>query len=96
MPEIETGILFAAKGKNLYHEEGYRYAQHCCQQIAEYWWEVKHIVEDNYDDILNNVVRDIGNEKFYISVQAESLMENNPAVHPVGNDVANDIANIKV
>ena len=57
---------------------------------------MKHIVEDNYDDILNNVVRDIGNEKFYISVQAESLMENNPAVHPVGNDVAYDIASIKV
>ena len=65
-----TGILFSAKGKNLYHEKGYRYAQHCCQQIAEYWWEVKHIVEDNYDDILNKVVRDIGNEEFYISVQA--------------------------
>ena len=96
MPEIGAGILFAAKGKNLYHEEGYRYAQHCCQQIAEYWWEVKHIVEDNYDDILNNVVRDIGNEKLYISVQAESFMENNPAVHPVGDDVAYDIANIKV
>lgn len=96
MPEIGAGILFAAKGKNLYHEKGYRYAQHCCQQIAEYWWEVKHIVEDNYDDILNKVVRNIGNEKLYISVQGESLMENNPAVHPVGDNVAYDIANIKV
>lgn len=57
---------------------------------------MKHIVEDNYDDILNNVVRDIGNEKLYVSVQGERLMENNPAVHPVGDDVAYDIANIKV
>lgn len=70
MAEIAIGILFAAKGKNFHHQEGYRYAQHCRQQIAEYWLEVKHIVEDNYDYILNNVVRNIGNEEFYISVQA--------------------------
>lgn len=70
MAEIAIGILFAAKGKNFHHQEGYRYAQHSRQQIAEYWWEVKHIVEDNYDYILNNVVRNIGNEEFYIFVQA--------------------------
>lgn len=70
MAEIAAGILFAAKGKNFHHQEGYRYAQHCRQQIAEYWWEAKHIVEDNYDYILNKVVRDIGNEEFYISMQA--------------------------
>ena len=29
-------------------------------------------------------------------MQAQILMENNPAVHPVGDDVAYDIANIKV
>ena len=29
-------------------------------------------------------------------MQAQILMVNNPAVHPVGDDVAYDIANIKV
>lgn len=88
--------LFSAKGKDFYHQEGNWYAQYRCQKIADDGREIQHIVKDNNDDILYQIVRNIGNKELDISLPCENLVENKPAVHPVGDDIADDVADIEI
>ena len=66
----EIKLLLLSEGKDFHHQEGDRNAQDSCQQVADYRRECQHVVEDDDDDILDEVVGDVGNEEFYISVQA--------------------------
>ena len=88
--------LFAAKREDLYHEEGDRYAEHRGNEIAHDGRESQQVVKDDDDDILDDVVRQVGYEKSYIPGQREVFLENDTAVHPVGDDVADDVADIEV
>ena len=56
--------LFFAKGKDFYHQEGDRDAKDSCQQVADYRLKGQHVVEDDDDDILDEVVGDVGDKEF--------------------------------
>ena len=88
--------LFLAKGEDFDHQEGDRNAQHGCQQVADYRWEAQHVVEDDYYDVLDDVVGNVGDEKFYIAVQGQCFIEDEAAVHPVGDDVACQVTDVEV
>ena len=88
--------LFFAKGKDFYHQEGDRDAKDSCQQVADYRRKGQHVVEDDYYDVLDDVVGNVGDEKFYIAVQGQCFMEDEAAVHPVGDKVACDVADVEV
>ena len=88
--------LFFPEGKDFHHQEGDRNAQHGSQQVADHWGEVQHIIKDEDDDILDKVVGDVGNKEFCIPCGIKGRMEDKAAVHPVGDDIAYDIADVEV
>ena len=88
--------LLSPEGKDFYHQEGNGYAKNCRQKIADDGRKIQHIVKDNHYDILYQVVWHIGNKELDISLPCENLMENKSAVHPVGDDIADDVAYIEI
>ena len=88
--------FLSAEGKDFDHQEGDRNAQHGGQQIADYRREGQQVVEYQHDDVLDDVVGDIGDEKLYIACQGQCLVKDEAAVHPVGDDVACQVADVEV
>lgn len=92
----EIKLLLLSEGKDFYHQEGDRNAQDSCQQVADYRRECQHVVEDDDDDILDEVVGDVGNEEFDVASQGQAFVKDEAAVHPVGDKVACDVADVEV
>ena len=92
----EIKLLLLSEGKDFHHQEGDRNAQDSCQQVADYRRECQHVVEDDDDDILDEVVGDVGNEEFDIARQGQAFVKDEAAVHPVGDKVACDVADVEV
>ena len=92
----EIKLLLLSEGKDFYHQEGDRNAQDSCQQVADYRRECQHVVEDDDDDILDEVVGDVGNEEFDVARQGQAFVKDEAAVHPVGDKVACDVADVEV
>ena len=92
----EIELLLLSEGKDFYHQEGDRNAQDSCQQVADYRRKGQHVVEDDDDDILDEVVGDVGNEEFDIARQGQAFVKDEAAVHPVGDKVACDVADVEV
>ena len=92
----EIKLLLLSEGKDFYHQEGDRDAKDSCQQVADYRRECQHVVEDDDDDILDEVVGDVGNEEFDVASQGQAFVKDEAAVHPVGDKVACDVADVEV
>ena len=63
--------LFAAKGEYLDHQEGDRYAEDGCQKVADDWRKGEHIVKYDDNQVLDEVVGDVGDKELDVPVQAE-------------------------
>ena len=92
----EIELLLLSEGKDFHHQEGDRNAQDSCQQVADYRRECQHVVEDDDDDILDEVVGDVGNEEFDVASQGQAFVKDEAAVHPVGDKVACDVADVEI
>ena len=92
----EIKLLLLSEGKDFHHQEGDRNAQDSCQQVADYRRECQHVVEDDDDDILDEVVGDVGNEEFDKACQWQACVKDEAAVHPVGDKVACEIADVEI
>lgn len=90
------GLFFFAEGEDFDHEEGDWYAQDGCQKVADYWREAQVVVEDENDEVLDDVVWYVGNEEFHIAYYIQRFMEDDVAVHNVGDDIAYDVAYVEV
>ena len=90
------GLFFFAEGEDFDHEEGDWYAQDGCQEVADYWREAQVVVEDENDEVLDDVVWYVGNEEFHIAYYIQRFMEDDVAVHNVGDDIAYDVAYVEV
>lgn len=89
------GSLVAAKCENLYSKEGYRDSEYSGNEIADNSREAKHIIENHYDNILDDVVRNVGYGKFHIAGQLHGGMEDDDAIQPVSNEIAGYIATVE-
>lgn len=90
------GLFIFAEGEDFDHEEGDWYAQDGCQKVADYWREAQVVVEDENDEVLDDVVWYVGNEEFHIAYYIQRFMEDDVAVHNVGDDIAYDVAYVEV
>lgn len=88
-------VLFLSKGEDFHCQEGNGNAEDSGDEVADDVREAEHVVEDDYDDILNDVVRNVGYEKFDIAGPLHGCMKNNDAVEPVGDEIAGDITAVK-
>ena len=86
---------FSAKGKDLDHEEGHRDAEDGSDDIAYDIGEMQQIIENHNDDILDEIIRKIGDREFDITLQGKRIVENDAAVHPVSDEIAQDIADVE-
>ncbi len=87
---------FAPKGEDLYHEEGDGNAEDGGNDVADDGREAQHIIEEQYDEVLDDVIRQIGDKEFYIPAAGQWCFEDDKAVHPIGDDIAYDIADIEI
>lgn len=87
--------LFFVEGKNLYGQEGYRDTEDGGDNIADDRQEAEKVVKNKHYDVLDYVVRNIGQGKFNQSVPAERFMENKGTVQPVGDEIAGNIAKVE-
>ena len=87
--------LFSSERENLYHEEGHRDAEHGGNEGAHDDVGAEQVVSDEYDGVLDEVVRDIGNREFHTAAGAHGLVENEDAVEPIGDDVAGDVGQVE-
>ena len=85
----------ASKCENLYSQESYRDSKNSCNKVAYDVGKAKHIIENYNDEILDDVVRDIGYGKFYISGQMHRSMENDDAVEPVSDEITAYVAAVE-
>lgn len=86
---------FSAKGKNFDHEEGHRDAEDGSDDVAHDVGEMQKVIEDHNDDILDEIIWNIGNREFDITLQGKRIVEDDAAVHPVGDEIAQDIADVE-
>ena len=88
-------FLASPEREDLYGQEGYRDSEDSGDEIAYDVGEAKHVIENHYDDILDDVVRNIGYGKFHIAGKAHGGMKDDDAVEPVGNEIAGYIAAVE-
>ena len=92
---LEPGFLFSSEGEDFHHKKGDWYTQYGGYEIADNRRIVQPVVEYDDDDILNDVVWDIGNKEFYKAAQGQGIMKYKTAVHPAGAQVGQNVANVK-
>ena len=88
--------LLSSESKYFHHQEGYRYAKDGGQKVTHHWWKIQPVVKYQDDNVLNDVVWYIGYKEFDISAQRQLFVENNETVHPVGDNIAHDIADVEI
>ncbi len=84
------------EGKYFNHKECNGNAQNSSDDVADNGGEAQPIEENQDDYVLDKVVRYVGNSEAHILPYTHCRRENQLAVQPVGDNIADDIANIEI
>ena len=88
-------ILLSLECEKLYAEESDRHAEGCCNQVACHRRKAEPVVENDYDDVLDDVVRDIRYGEADEPVPRQRFREHEGAVQPVGDDIGRDVTEVE-
>ena len=88
-------FLFPFERENFHTQECDRHAEGGGNQVAGHGREAQPVVENDHDDVLDDIVRDIRYGKADEPVPRQRLREHEGAVQPVGDGVGRDIAEIE-
>lgn len=88
-------FLASPEREDLYGQEGYRDSENSCDEVTYDVRETEHVVKNHYDDVLDDIVWNIGYGKFHIAGELHGSMKDDDAVEPVGDEIAGYVAAVE-